>query len=253
MSNAQSSKTIVQCNGVDIAIDVVGPDSGPTVVLLHAGAESRNVWSPITPTLNAAGWRTIAPDFRGHGESGRAPQYRFDDFLDDTAILVEALAGSPIVFVGGSIGGVTGLVLLGEQRVQADGIVLLDVPTAPQPQAGHNERNKISTARKRGNPAVESVDATFLSGDFLAALLEDLQRWRRAGVNVKVPSLLVRGTRSDVVDDRALALLRTDIPHIEVRDVDAGHLVARDQPEEVAELLIEFLADIKNDSDVSGG
>lgn len=237
-------KIYVKCNGLDLAVDVAGPADGPTVALLHAGAETRNVWRPIAPALNAAGWRTVAPDFRGHGESDRASKYLFDDFLDDTEVLIRELAGNPLVIVGGSIGGATGLVLTGEGRVQADGIVLLDVPTFPKPQAGQNERDKINSARKRNDPAIKSVDSAFLSGGFLESVLDDLDRWRCAGGNVCVPTLLIRSTRSNVVDDRALALIREDIPHVEICDVDAGHLVARDQPEQVAVLLTKFLAAI---------
>lgn len=239
-------KFVVHRNGLDLHMDVAGPASGPTVVLLHAGAETREVWRPMTPILNDARWRTIAPDFRGHGESGRAPVYQFEDFLDDTETIIQQSAGKPLVIVGGSIGGATGLVLTGEGRIPTNGLVLLDVPTSPAPQAGHKERDKIQTARKRNNPAVESIDSTFLDGDFLKAVIKDMGRWRRAGKNVRVPTLLVRGTQSDVVNDRALERFKEDIPHAEVTDLDAGHLVARDQPEQLATLLIEFLRTIPN-------
>ncbi len=225
-------------------MDIAGPATGPTVVLLHAGAETSEVWRPISPVLNGAGWQTIAPDFRGHGESGRAPVYRFDDFLDDTETIIQEQSGNPLVIVGGSIGGATGLVLTGEERIPARGLVLLDVPTSPTPQAGHNERDKIQSARKRNNPAIASIDATFLDGDFLKAVIKDMARWRRAGKNVRVPTLLVRGTRSNVVDDRARKLFKEDIPHADVAELDAGHLVAREQPIQLAELLTQFLSAI---------
>jgi len=237
-------KTVVQRDGLDLVMDIAGPAKGPTVVLLHAGAETREVWFPITPALNEAGWRTIAPDFRGHGESGRAPVYRFEDFLDDTESIIQQRAGKPLVIVGGSIGGAAGLVLTGEDRIPANGLVLLDLPTSPTPQAGLNERDKIQTARERNNPAVESIDSTFLDGNFLKAVIKDMDRWRRAGKNVQVPTLLVRGTRSNVVDDRALKRFKEDIPNAKVTDLDAGHLVARDQPKQLAKLLVDFLRTI---------
>jgi pimeloyl-ACP methyl ester carboxylesterase len=55
--------------GVDLVADVEGPARGPTTLLLHAGGETRSVWRPISNELVEAGWRTIAPDLRGHGES----------------------------------------------------------------------------------------------------------------------------------------------------------------------------------------
>ena len=54
-------------NGAGFEVDVAG--DGPAVVLLHGWPDSHRLWRAQTPALHGAGFRTIAPDQRGMGES----------------------------------------------------------------------------------------------------------------------------------------------------------------------------------------
>ncbi len=184
--------------------DVAGSRPGPTVLFLHAGGETRSVWSPVAPPLAAAGWRTVAPDLRGHGSSGRAALYRLDDFIDDAARLAEAFCDRPLVGGGGSIGGVVGLLLAGERRAPIDGLVALDVPTSPAPETAQRERARVRAAQARGVAAVAAVDPAFLAGRFVDDVLDEADRWRRAARQVHIPTLLLRGERSTAVGTRGV-------------------------------------------------
>ena len=81
----------------------------------------------------ANGWRTIAFDFRGHGESTLpkgAPEWGYDDFvrLDLPAVVDCARArgeGKPVVVVGHSLGGHVALAAQGTGKMAADGIVAI--------------------------------------------------------------------------------------------------------------------------------
>jgi len=146
-----------QSRELQLVVDVAGSRPRPTALFLHAGGETRRVWSPIAPTLVAAGWRTVAPDLRGHGSSGRAALYRLDDFIDDAARVAEAFCDRPLVVGGGSIGGVVGLLLEGERRARIDGLVLLDVPTSPAPETAQRERARVRAAQARGVAAAASA------------------------------------------------------------------------------------------------
>ena len=72
-------------------------------------------------------------------------------------------------------------------------------------------------------------------------VLDEADRWRQAARRVHIPTLLLRGAHSTAVGSEQLSKFVEDLPHAEVISVDAGHLVARDQPEEVTQLLITFL------------
>src|SRR4051794_3459471 len=92
---------------LELVCTEVGSGRGPVVVLLHAGGEKRTVWKPVALRLAAAGFRSIAVDQRGHGETG-GPADRLSDFVDDTCALIDWI-GAPVVLVGCSLGGFVSL------------------------------------------------------------------------------------------------------------------------------------------------
>lgn len=81
----------------------------------------------------AQGWRTIAFDFRGHGESTLArgaPEWAYDDLvrLDLPAVFDCARArsdGRPVLVVGHSLGGHVALAAQGARKIDADGIIAI--------------------------------------------------------------------------------------------------------------------------------
>src|SRR5260221_14394223 len=43
-------------------------DAGPTVLLLHGFLEHAHAWDFVAPLLARAGFRVLAPDWRGHAD-----------------------------------------------------------------------------------------------------------------------------------------------------------------------------------------
>jgi len=63
-----------------------------------------------------------------------------------------------------------------------------------------------------------------------------------AAAGVTIPTLLVRGGHSDIVDDAGVAELRRLVPQTEVFEVpEAGHMVAGDRNDAFNEGVIDFL------------
>ena len=54
---------------IRLAADVEGPWSGPPVLLLHGGGQTRHAWKRTTELLGDEGYLAVALDLRGHGES----------------------------------------------------------------------------------------------------------------------------------------------------------------------------------------
>jgi pimeloyl-ACP methyl ester carboxylesterase len=68
--------------------------TGEPVLLLHGFPDSSALWRHLVPELNAAGYRAIAPDLRGFGESARpqeASAYAMQTLLGDVTGLLDAL------------------------------------------------------------------------------------------------------------------------------------------------------------------
>ncbi len=85
----QSDVERVTVNGVELAVTVTG--EGPLVLLLHGFPEWSWSWRRQIPALAAAGYRVVAPDQRGYGQSERPPNrrdYTIHHLVGDAAALV---------------------------------------------------------------------------------------------------------------------------------------------------------------------
>lgn len=82
----------VDTNGITLDVTIEG--DGPDVLLLHGWPDDRTVWREQIPALVAAGYRVIAPDLRGCGESDRPAEvaaYQTPVLLADVIGLLDAL------------------------------------------------------------------------------------------------------------------------------------------------------------------
>ena len=99
--------TAAQVNGVEIAFERAG-EGGTPLLLLHGWPETRRIWRRVVEPLAADGFEVIAPDLRGFGDSGLAPDDRYDvaAHSHDLAALVAGELGHERVFAcGGDLGG----------------------------------------------------------------------------------------------------------------------------------------------------
>ncbi|MGX7927227.1 alpha/beta fold hydrolase [Tsuneonella sp. HG094] len=99
---------------LQLVASVIGPAAGMPVLLAHGGGQTRRAWRKVSAKLADAGFRAIALDLRGHGESPWAPggSYDIDDFAKDLIIAANSLGRKPAL-VGASLGGLAGLVAEG--------------------------------------------------------------------------------------------------------------------------------------------
>jgi pimeloyl-ACP methyl ester carboxylesterase len=96
-------------DGVRIAYEIVG--QGQPVVLVHGFAASRiQNWKEPGwyQTLTEAGYRVVAMDMRGHGDSDKPRDpaaYDHTIMAEDIAAVIEAAAAAPTFLMGYSMGG----------------------------------------------------------------------------------------------------------------------------------------------------
>jgi predicted alpha/beta hydrolase len=109
-----------------------------TCVLAHATPSDKSSFGEkarpgLAGALASRGYRVIAFDFRGHGDSGLSPSgggRTYDDLvrLDLPAVLACARArgeGKPVLIVGHGLGGHAALAAQGTGRIAADGILAI--------------------------------------------------------------------------------------------------------------------------------
>ncbi|MEE7567421.1 alpha/beta fold hydrolase, partial [Xanthomonas sp. Kuri4-3] len=141
-----------------------GADSRPCVLLAHGFGQTRNAWDATASALAQAGYRVIAYDARGHGESGWNPRglaYSGKQFADDLIVLAGELPEPPVL-VAASMGGLFGLVAESRWPGLFRAMVMVDI-TPRWDVAGVERILRFMTAHPDG---FDSLDA---AADAIAA------------------------------------------------------------------------------------
>src|SRR5437762_11929444 len=98
---------LLPLQGRNIAYDLVGPDSAPTVCITHSLASDGGSWAEQVPVLLQAGFRVLRIAMRGPGGSDPGPcgHSSMKGLAGDVAAVVDAFSLPRIHYVGLSIGG----------------------------------------------------------------------------------------------------------------------------------------------------
>jgi pimeloyl-ACP methyl ester carboxylesterase len=269
--------TWVRAGGRALHCLVWGAASDPTAVLLHGNGGHAHWWDALVPAL-VPGWRLVAPDLRGHGESDWAepPAYRIEDFGGDLTAILDALAPGPVALVGHSMGGRVAVWYATEHPARVRGLAVLDSRMAVvQPELAAVWRARTAGRREgRGYPTREDALAAFRfvppERDVPAAVIADLAhhairarapgdwtfRFDRAVLAVegdgardllarfgrlRCPALVMAGEESWVMEATQRAAMAAALPHATVRVFPGGHHFLLARAAEVGAALRAFL------------
>lgn len=249
--------------GVTIAADAWGPEGAQPVLLLHGGGQTRHAWKGAGESLGAGGYRALALDLRGHGDSGWSPDhvYHYQSFVDDVVAVAEGL-GRPPILVGASLGGITSLLTTGmDQRFRPPALVLVDIAAKTEVEGVKKIRGFMSANKEGFASLAEVADAIAayqphrarpknLDGlgknvrqgadgryywhwdpDYFGSQrdLDRKARYQRlvtAAERVSelgVPTLLIRGGLSDVLSEDGAQHFLGLVPHAEYVNVTGAH------------------------------
>lgn len=137
---------LINANGIHMRVALAG-EEGPLVLLAHGWPESWYNWRHQISFLVENGYRVVAPDMRGYGESD-APQkvqaYDIRTLSDDMAAILDALGEEQAIMVGHDWGAIVAwhAVLYHPKRFRA--LIAMSVPYAGRP-----EESLIETYKKR--------------------------------------------------------------------------------------------------------
>lgn len=246
--------------------------------MLHGGGQNRFSWKSTGEILARRGFHVIALDARGHGDSDRASggQYTVHALARDVSAVLEQIA-RPVVVVGASMGGLTGILAAsqaGPQRVR--GLVLVDVV----PRYEHEGTARIRDFMTRHVHGFQTLEQ---AADAIAAYLPhrrrpsnleglkknlrhrdgrwhwhwdpafvtsirdepfaDMEELERASQSLTVPILLIRGKLSDVVSPEGVEDFLAKVPHATFVELsDAGHTAAGDDNDAFSQTVVDFLS-----------
>jgi pimeloyl-ACP methyl ester carboxylesterase len=245
--------------GVDLIADIAGPADAPRILFLHGSGQTRQSWGSAVIEAARRGYRAIALDLRGHGDSGWSPdgEYSLDRFADDIREVIPQLgSGSAPILVGASLGGIIGMLIAAASPSSLRALVLVDI-TPRIEQQGAKEVTAFMDSAPNGFASLDEA------ADAVAAYLPHRQRpkstsgllrnlrlrngryywhwdpafmrmgkdaeakFKALGVNpleaaaraITIPTLLVRGGRSRIVSDASAKEFLEMVPHAKFVDI----------------------------------
>lgn len=262
--------------GLILVGETAGPDAAPAVILLHGGGQTRHSWAGSMQSLLRQGYYVVNYDSRGHGESDWSPagDYSLPALAADLTAVLEVV-GRPAALIGASVGGLTSFYAVGNDMAPGvPAMVLVDV--VPRPAlAGAEQIQRFMGAHPHGFASIEeAADAvaaynparprpTSPEGlwknlrrrddgrlywhwdpDFLTMTPDEvIPQMIEASQHVRIPTLLVRGGQSELVDDASVDEMLALVPQTEIHVVGAaGHMIAGDRNDAFLEGILPFLA-----------
>lgn len=207
--------TEIRVNGISLHVIIEG--GGPDVILLHGFPDSASVWRHQIPALAAAGFRVIAPDLRGCGDSeaptGRG-SYAIDNIVADILGLMSQLGIGKASFIAHDWGANIGWILASRHPEKVDRYVALSVGhTKAYRFAGLGQIRRAWYAALFLLPAAEIIFSAF-KWRFLRWISNGHPETGHWIKNLSRPGRLTAGL--GWYRDNAIAMLTKDVPVTQV-------------------------------------
>jgi haloalkane dehalogenase len=247
--------------------------SGRTILLLHGYPTSSYLWRNVMPHAAAAGWRAIAPDLPGFGDSPADPPGTWEHQIEHVERFRAALGLDSVALAVHDWGGLIGLRWACDHSGAVSALFLTDTGFFPDGRwhgmantlrsegegeqlLGNVTRDLLAMALRHVSPDLpdDAIDEywkaygdddrrqghldLYRSGDF-----SKLEPYGGRLGALGVPALIVWGAKDEFAPVGGAHRFHKQIPgaRLVVLD-DAGHYVMEDAPERVGQELREFLA-----------
>ena len=245
------------------------------MVLLHGLTGHAHIWDHMAPAL-AERYRVLAPDQRGHGDTRRnRRRTRRRSSSTTSRRCVGALGLDRFVLMGLSMGGHNAMSYTAQHPDGVERLIVIDIPPAmdrdtraelgdeqaprarPATSATRRSTKRCATRVPARRPRRRRTCATARSGTCatadggsmqlkydakVPARWEPEDLWPRARPH-HVPTLLVRGGLTTVLPRDVAERMVAALPDAEFVEIaTSGHSVPTDRPEELAPIVLEWLA-----------
>lgn len=213
------------------------------------------------------GYRLIAPDLRGHGQSVRLPPWTLEQHAADLLAVLDRLGFSGLPVIGHSFGGAAAIHLarLAPQRVTR--LVLLDPAIGLEAQFAFDSMSpwphvfsSIEQASAWQRDQWADIDLKYVEDEIAENFVQIGNRWTPRYNHAAVitawsemcraaqlpppltPTLLVPAVRARFVRPAFIqACLMTLQERLQLAEVDCGHMMQFERPSETAKLIMDFL------------
>lgn len=251
-----------------------GGTGKPPLVMVHGIDRVARTFDHVAVHF-AGRYRVIAPDMRGHGDSGWDPQGRYlvEDHVGDLEGLVQQLGLRNVIVWGNSTGGRVVQVFAGTHPDLVSAVIAEDVgPERPRQisdayarrvkaeENGWATEDDVFAQLRRANPsAAEAVLRAYVRygtkrredgrvvwkrDPNLVKGFVETELWRFVR-EIRSPILYVLGGRSTIVSPATQEELRRTLPQVQIVTMPGlGHYPSDEKPSEFLAIVDRFLADL---------
>ncbi len=240
-------------NNHQLYVESHGFKNDPVVVFLHHGLGSTRAWRGQIPAFVEAGYRIIAYDRWGYGQSEPRPHLDVPGFEDDLADLEETLKRLNVqrsTLIGHSDGGTLALYFAEKhpELVTCLVTVAAHIYLEPKMEPGilgikqafeHDARFRKGMQLAHGHKS-ESVFGNWFDGWHKPESLD----WdmRPLLPEITCPALVIQGEDDEHATPQHAIDIADGIPNAELwLEPGAGHMLPQDQPEIFNRKVIDFL------------
>ncbi|HEY6780892.1 MAG TPA: alpha/beta fold hydrolase [Thermoleophilaceae bacterium] len=250
-----------------------GPAAGPVALLVHGYPESSYMWRSLLPVLGDAGWRALAPDLAGYGDSPPDPPATWERQVEHVETFRRAQGVERCVPIVHDWGGLIGLRWACDHPDAVSGLVIsssgffpdgrwhgmaqgLRTPGTGEELVDGLTEEALGGLLQRLSPGIDDAAVheywkaytdeprrrgqleLYRSGDF-----EQLRPYEGKLAELGVPTLLLWGARDEFAPVAGAHRFQRELPDTELVVIeDAGHFVWEDAPERCADAVTAFLA-----------
>jgi pimeloyl-ACP methyl ester carboxylesterase len=256
-------------NGITIGFDDEGTGED-VLVLVHGHPFDRSMWRPQVDHARALGWRVIAADLRGYGETTVVPGVTpLATFAEDVAALADHLDVARFVLGGLSMGGQIVLECVRQFPDRIRGVVLADTFAQAETPEGRKSRNDMADRLLREGMAGYAEEVLWkMVARHNTAAAEHVSRMMHAAPpegaaaalrgraerpdytpvlgTITVPTLVVVGSDDEFTPVSDAEYLHDRIPGSTLVVVDgAAHMPNLERPAEFDAALETLLAEVR--------
>ncbi|MDH3389276.1 MAG: alpha/beta fold hydrolase [Gammaproteobacteria bacterium] len=244
--------------------------SGQPLVVLHGLFGSGRNWQSHTRQF-ASRCQVINVDLRNHGQSFHADEMNYPIMADDVAQLLQRLELADCNLLGHSMGGKVAMTLAVNYPALVSRLIVADI--APVSYFHHYDDliepilalplDAIESRARADHLLRQHIPEDQLRAFLLQNLVREGGSWRwrvnwrviqrdmefltgfddlPPGWRIEVPTLFIRGARSDYVGDAEIDVIEERFANAVVTTIDAaGHWLHAEKPEQFVQLVLDYL------------